>query len=208
MRDEDKVADGKPPALDFLRATGIKRSDIAKDAAWLINSVNDSIIRHLTEVCSEYSDTDKHVVAQSIRFALSVSDHDDDDFGDFFTYLVEAAPALAPFFNDPKHRFHTQQHKDAQIGEWAMNSYYGFCKTPYTFRRDYIRGYALIFFITGPSAPRNAACGNAELLAWIGAHAVELGAHFPFLEEHKTWDRDFLEQLLDNSSKPLAAGIL
>jgi hypothetical protein len=208
MKDETTDAGGNLPALDFLRATGIKRSSIAKDAVWLVNSLSDSLLRHLTEVCSGYSDEDKYVVAHSIRFALSVSDENDDDFGDFFTYLVEAAPALAPFFNDPKHRFHTQEHKDAQIGEWAMNSYYGFCKTPYTFHRDYIRGYALIFFITGPSAPRNAATSDAELLRWIGSNAVELGEHYPFLEEHKTWNRDFLEQLLDGSSKPLTAGLL
>lgn len=208
MKDEAKGADGKLPALDFLRVMGLKRSDIAKDAVWLINSLSDSLLRQLTQVCSEYSDEDKYVVAQSIIFALSVSDHDDEDFSDYFTYLVEAAPSLAPFFNDPKHRFNTQQQKDTQIGEWAMNSYYGFCKTPYTFHRDYIRGYALIFFITGPSAPRDAACRNAELLKWIGANAVELGSHYAFLEEHKVWDRDFLDQLLGSSSKPLSVGIL
>lgn len=194
--------------LDFLRVIGLKRSGIAKDAVWLINSLNDSLLRHLTEVCSGYSDDDRYVVAQSIREALSVSQKDDDDLGDIFTYLVKAAPALAPFFNDPKHRFHTQQQKDKQMGEWAMHSYFGFCDTPYTFHRDHVRGYALIFFITGPSAPRDAACNNKELLRWIGAHAVELGEHYAFLEEHKTWDRDFLEQLLGSSSKPLATGIL
>lgn len=196
------------PALEFLRVIGLKRSEIGKDAVWLINSMNDDVLRKLTSVCSEYNLTDKYVVSRSILFAVLVTEQGDDDLENIFTYLVEAAPALAPFFNDPKHRFVDQSFKDAQIGEWAFNSYREFNETPYTFHRDYVRGYALIFFTTGPAAYRDAATSNPELLSWIGSNAVELGESYGFLEEHKKWDKDFLEQLLSNPSKPLAGGIL
>lgn len=207
MIDELKRGGRKPPAVEFVRLIGLSHSASAKDALYLINSLDDSLVRQFSETCADYSSEVRNVVAQSIvRQIASVDDHENLD--QLINYYVEAAPALAPFYLQPKHRFNDQRHADKQIGEWSEVAYREFCETPYSHRREYIRGHALILFVTGPSAPRREAYRDEELLRWIGANAVALGEHYEFLEEHKTWHRDFLEKLMTGEPKPLLGGML
>lgn len=192
------------PALDFVRMIGLDRMKKSKDVIWLVHSLNDDSLLRSIEVCSGYSADVRRVVAQSIARGSNA-----DDFEQLVNYHVEAAPALAPFMNHPKHRFNDQRHADYQIGEWAESTYRHFNEeTPYPHHRNLIRGHALIFYITGPSAPRNAACRNRELLEWIGRNAIELGEQYDTLEERKIWDKEFLQQLLNAPAKSLQEGIL
>lgn len=206
MRSKSKElhAEGTPPALDFVRMIGLPRMKDSKDAVWLVNSLNDDTLQKFVEVCSGYTPEVRMVVAQSIARGTTV-----DDLEQLIHHHVEAAPALAPFYNHPKHKFNNQRHCDLQVGEWSEIVYRHFTEqTPYPYQRSLIRGHALVFFVTGSSAPRIAAYRNKELLQWIGEHALELGEHFDTLEERKIWDRDFLEEILNGPSKALHSGLL
>jgi len=207
MQEEMKHKEKRLPSLEFIRLIGLNHMRVSKDALWIINSFNDDRLRDFIEVCSGYSSEARKIIAQSAAKQL-VSVEQDKDLEQVINYFVESAPALAPFYNHSKHRFNDQAHADAQIGEWAEIAYREFSEMHYPHHREYIRGHALIFFVTGPSSSRKEAYEDRDLLRWIGANAVELAPHYDLLEEHKTWHRDFLEQLLANSSAPLSAGIL
>jgi hypothetical protein len=204
LKSDEQSGVKNPPALDFVRLIGLDRMKNSNDVIWMVHSLNDDSLLRFTEVCSGYDEDVRRVVAQAIA-----RNTDADDFEQLVNYHVEAAPALAPFMNHPKHRFTDQRHADFQIGEWAEIAYRHFNEdTPYPHHRSLIRGHALICYITGPSAPRDAACSNRELLEWIGSHAIELGEQYDTLEERKIWDKEFLEQLLNAPAKSLQEGLL
>ena len=200
---------GTLPALEFCQLIGMEKTKGYTDAIWTIHAMSDSDVRELINTCSEYDADTLNVVAQSIKYrSMRMDDNDDDDR--YIRFFVEAAPAVLPFYMHPKHRFNDHHHRDVQIGEWSMNMYRTFCEeTRFGHHREFIRGYALSAFITGPSAPRKAMYRDKALFSWIGQNAIELRKHFDLLEERKVWDRSFLEMLISgDSASALESGVL
>lgn len=194
------------PAQEFCHLIGLDKAKGYTDALWTIHAMADSDVRELIKTCSDYDEDMLNIVAQSIKYRSRVDD-DDDRYVRFF---VEAAPTVLPFYMHTKHRFNDKPHRDHQIGEWSMIMYREFCDDiVFGHRREFIRAYALSFFITGPSAPRKAVYRDKDLLFWIGENSIALSKHFDTLEDRKLWDRSFLEMLLaEEHASALNAGLL
>lgn len=194
------------PALVLINTLRLRNYHGYDDIASFLHAIRRDTIMDLLDTCSGYSAETLEIVALGALHGLRCGDRLNPE--SFMEYMVSAAPILRPFLTHQKHRFHESTHRDRQIGEWSLVAYDQYRDIfPYP-SKELARGHALLVYITGSSAPRNRAFSDRELMVWIGENADALVEHYDTLEEHKVYDREFLQGLLKSSSVPLVNGML